>query len=266
MIKLDYFDLISDEPITIENVGSIKCPYLKDIKNISYFTYSSFVHCLMLTPQVYFDELEKKGVKVDDETFLFTTKYDLLTLDNALFLSVLRALNFFFVESVVVNEKKYIDESVLEFHTINEKNNIVGVINEDNYSSIVNVILQMLSVDIEKDDVEDLSKVKNKRGKKIYEKILKGRRAMKKAKENASNSTKRQSLPNIISSVAAFSNNTNYTQIWDLTIYQLYDLFNRLNLIDQYNITSTSVSVWGDEKKQFKTGSWNDNFHDKETN
>ena len=161
MIKLDYFDLINDEPITIENVGSIRCPSLKDIKKISYFTYSSFVHCLALTPQIYFEELEKKGVKIDDETFLFTTKYDLLIMDNVLFLSVLRAFNFFFVENVVVNEKKYIDESVLEFHTIDEKNNIVGVINEDNYSSIVNVILQMLSVDVEKDDVEDLSKVKN---------------------------------------------------------------------------------------------------------
>lgn len=85
---------------------------------------------------------------------------------------------------------------------------------------------------------------------------------MKKAKEQAGGG-KHQSMANIISSVAAFCPNMNYVQIWDLTVYELYDLFSRLNIIDQYNISSTSVSVWGDEKKQFKFGVWNDNIHEK---
>ena len=180
--------------------------------------------------------------------------------DTSLLQSVVDAFNFFFTDEV------YFDGDQLHFvvYTTNEngEENVVGYISRDNYSDIVNIILQRINIEIDDNEVDDLSKIKSKRGRKILEKIREGRKKMKKAKEKSSNG-KQQSLANIISSVAAYSKNTNYIQIWDLTIYQLYDLFSRLNIIDQYNIASRSVSVWGDEKKQFKYGVWNDNIHER---
>ncbi len=64
------------------------------------------------------------------------------------------------------------------------------------------------------------------------------------------------SLPNIISSVAVRSLSLNWINIWDITIYQLFNEFERLQIIDQYDIASTQVSVWGDKEKKFKFGAW----------
>lgn len=261
MIKLDYFDLISRNPIEIENVGSIRCPLLSDVDEIKYYTYCSYIQALKITPDDYFDNLETKyGIKVPVEQIMEITKFDLLVSDTDLLQVVVNALNFFLVEEV------YFDSDQMNFvvYTTNENDeeNIVGYISRENYSDVINIILQRINIEVDDNEVDDLSKVKSKRGRKIFEKIREGRKKMKKAKEQSSGG-KHQSMANVISSVVAFCPNMNYVQIWDLTVYELYDLFSRLNIIDQYNISSTSVSVWGDEKKQFKFGVWNDNIHEK---
>ena len=254
MIKLDYFDLISRKPIEIENVGSIRCPLLSDIDDIKYYTYCSYIQALKITPDDFFDNLEEKyGIKVPVDQIMEITKFDLILSDGSLLQEIVNAFNFFFVEEVYFDP----EQMVFVICTMNdcEEENIVGYISRDNY-------LQRINIEVDENEVDDLSKVKSKLGRKIFEKIREGRKKMKKAKEQAVGE-KHQSMANIISSVAAFCPNMNYVQIWDLTVYELYDLFSRLNIIDQYNISSTSVSVWGDEKKQFKFGVWNDNIHEK---
>lgn len=261
-MKLDYFDLISPSPFEIVNIGSIISPTLKDIQNISYYTYGLYVSSLEMSPEKYFENLEKDHkIVIDAEQILKTTKYDLLLNDISLRNTIEKALNFFLVEDVVY------DEDTGVFITIQKDTNglsgtISGFIGRQNYKAVVDIILQRLHIDIDEDEVEDLSKVTNMRGKKIYEKILNGRKRMRKAKQKKGNSC--YTLPNIISSVAAYSKNTNYIQIWDLTVYQLLDLFDRLKLVDQYEMIHTKVSVWGDENNQFKFGLWNKNLYEKD--
>ena len=259
MIKLDYFDLISNNPFFVESVGSIKCPRLSDVRKINYQEYCSYISALKITPDDYFENIEKQfGIKIPVEEILEITKFDLIMSDNSILQSVLNSFNFFFVEDVYFDMEK---ASFVVFVEEHDEQHIVGHITRENYVDVVNIILQRINIEIDDNEIDDLSKVKSKRGRKIFEKIREGREKMKKVKENSSEG-KTQSLANIISSVSAFSPNTNYVQIWDLTVYQLYDLFSRLNVIDRYGISSTSVSIWGDEKKQFKFGAWNDNFHD----
>lgn len=260
MYKLDYFDLISPEPIRVDKVGSIKCPQLSEIAKISYFTYGLYVSSLSLTPEKYFESMEKYGLKVDAETILKTTKFDLVQLDKDFAKTIESALNFFFVEKVFYDSENKIFVLINQDSEDSNSGTIVGIIGKENYNTIINFILQRLYISKDENEIDDLSKIKSKRGKKIYEKILKGRKQMRQAKEKSGDNE--LTLPNIISSVAAFSNNTNYSQIWDLTIYQLFDMFDRLQLIDQYSIQSTQVSVWGDKEKQFKIGLWNKNIYE----
>lgn len=166
--------------------------------------------------------------------------------------NIIEALNFFLVENVKFNIKD--ERFEVYIYSKDNKEKIVGYITKEIYNEVIDVILQRVGVNI-KDDSIDLSKVKNKRGLKIFKKIMEERKKFKKAKQ-ASEKSNEQSLPNIISSIAAYSPNTNYVNVWDLTVYEAQDLFNRLTVIDQYNINSTSTSVWGDEKKQFKIGAW----------
>ena len=63
-------------------------------------------------------------------------------------------------------------------------------------------------------------------------------------------------LGNIISVVANKHPSINILNIWELTIYQLWDTFNRLSNNNIYDISALSVAVWGDEKKQFNISDW----------
>lgn len=86
-------------------------------------------------------------------------------------------------------------------------------------------------------------------------------KAKKKAQENKKADIN-LSIPNIISSVSNMHPSINYLNIWDLTIFQLLDAFNRLQANVMYNIDCTRVSVWGDEKKTFDVSLWYKNNYD----
>ena len=60
----------------------------------------------------------------------------------------------------------------------------------------------------------------------------------------------------MISSISAHSKTLNILNIWDLTIFQLYDQFARMRNDDLYMMNSTSVSVWGDKENKFDDTIW----------
>ena len=63
-------------------------------------------------------------------------------------------------------------------------------------------------------------------------------------------------LDNLVSVVANRHSNLNILNIWGLTVNQLWDTFTRLMNDNIYGMTSRSVSVWGDEQKQFNANDW----------
>ena len=91
------------------------------------------------------------------------------------------------------------------------------------------------------------------------EKMLKAKKKEQETKKSDLNLT----IPNIISSLANKHPSLNYVNIWDLTIFQLLDAFNRTQANSMYDIDSTRVSVWGDEKKTFDVSLWYKNNYDK---
>lgn len=132
-----------------------------------------------------------------------------------------------------------------------------GIINSKNYFDVLDIILQRVHITPDKTEVTDITKIKNKRGLKIYKRMQQVKRKFKKT----SGGNPDLSLPNIISSVAVRSLSLNWINIWDITIYQLFNEFERLQIIDQYDIASTQVSVWGDKEKKFKFGAWSSNIY-----
>ncbi len=55
----------------------------------------------------------------------------------------------------------------------------------------------------------------------------------------------------IVSAVSTKSNSINKLNVWDLTLHQLYDEFDRLQIIDGYN-TSLAAMMQGAEIKDLK--------------
>ena len=95
-------------------------------------------------------------------------------------------------------------------------------------------------------------KIKSKKALEIMKKLQKGRNE----KTKQTKLDKNMELGNIISSVANRSKTLNILNIWELTIFQLYDCFSRLSNNNIYDIQSISVAVWGDKDNHFDATSW----------
>lgn len=255
-MKLEYFDLISPLPLDIVGVGRVKSPKLIEVADLSYYVYTQYVSCLRMKPDDYIDTFKK-----DEDLNLFT-KFDLILYDSEFRKIINKALNFFFIEDFEWYEEY---QSFLSTKQI-EKNDgqieliATGIINDNNYDEILEIILQRVHITVDKNDVDDVRNITGKNARRIYKMIHKGRKKLQKASSANSDLT----LPNIISSVATKSESLNWTNIWDITIYQLFDSFERLQIIDQYGIASTQVSVWGDKEKKFKFGAWSSNIYNTE--
>lgn len=259
MYKLDYSDCISPLPLTFRNIGSIRSPKLIDVFNITYFVYAQYIAHLRMTPEEYFESYYKDE-KIDFETVIEMTKFDLVLNDDRIRKIITDALNFFFIEDFEFYPEyeafistKQNDSGTLE---------ATGVIDKNNYADIIDIILQRVHITPDENDVDDISKIKNKRGLKIYMRMKQVKKEFKKHKPIDSKMT----FPNIISSIAAKSNTIGWHNIFDITIFQLFDLCERLQILTQYDIASTQVAAWGDKEKKFEINAWMTNIYDKNEN
>ena len=133
-----------------------------------------------------------------------------------------------------------------------------GVIAKENFSEVIGLLQQICCIYNEEESLDDM-KFKNNLARKLMEKMLKAKKKEQETKKSDLNLT----IPNIISSLANKHPSLNYVNIWDLTIFQLLDAFNRIISNSIYDIDSTRVSVWGDEKKTFDVSLWYKNNYDK---
>lgn len=235
-MKLSYFDLISPCPIHVSGVGDIFSPTLRRIAQIGAETYNFYLSLLLA-----------------DKKTLFS--------DDAMTDFLKNALAFFFKEEIFYysDERCFIvtnnaasvitDIEALSGGRKLSDTDIVGVITGDNFSQICDLILQLNNI---KRRDEDISKVKNKKALDILKKIQKGRAERQKNKK----ADKNMEIANIISAVANRHPSLNMINIWDLTIYQLWDAFARLSNNSIYDIQSMSVAAWGDKDNHFDAAAW----------
>lgn len=134
-----------------------------------------------------------------------------------------------------------------------------GLITPDNFEEIRVILQQICCLYDETKKTKNL-RFKNNVAKSFMEKYKKRKKNSRRIKKIDLNYV----LPNIISSVASIHPLLNFNNIWDLTIFQLYDIFYRIKSDKDYQIESTHVSVWGDEKNIFDSTLWHRNNYDKE--
>ena len=259
-MRLDYGTQISPVPITL-SVGVLRKPTLQEIAEISFdrFTYYEFL--IKMTPEIYYTELQKENggkeywKSLTEEQRDNITLYNLILEDEKLCNTYIEILNFFFVESVIFREGYFIllKSEVGDFVDIGAEN-IRGVISKELLPQIFELIQQICCI-YNIDDEIDESKYKNNLAKKLMKRMKKATK-QNTAKKSDINLT----IPNIISNKHP---SLNYTNIWKLTVFQLLDAFNRMQINSIYEIDSTRVSVWGDEKKTFDVSLWYKNEYDK---
>ena len=228
-------------------------------------------------------DVKKQYEELNTEEKLSISFYDLLMYDELLICSFIEAFDFFFEEEVdfVVNGNEITDAQFSfitynkidtpqkiklnngnEYSTIKTNRELVGVINRSNFKDVVDIILQRNSVQMEEEiTAEDLTKVKNKnKVMQLMEKMKKGQKQLDKTREKKREEKGVASdteLANIISCVAAKNHNgINMINIWDMTIYNLYEQFKLIRENNMHDAETLSVYVWGDESNKFDIDAW----------
>ena len=228
-------------------------------------------------------DVKKQYEELNTEEKLSVSFYDLLMYDELLICSFIEAFDFFFEEEVdfVVNGNEITDAQFSfitynkintpqkiklnngnEYSTIKTNRELVGVINRSNFKDVVDIILQRNSVQMEEEiTAEDLTKVKNKnKVMQLMEKMKKGQKQLDKTREKKREEKGMASdteLANIISCVAAKNHNgLNMINIWDMTIYNLYEQFKLIRENNIHDAETLSVFVWGDKSNKFDIDAW----------
>lgn len=258
-MTLSYGTQISPHPINLP-IGTLRKPLLKDIAEMTFEKFGFFGLLTRMTPHTYYEKIVLKGnpiwKEMTQEEKDDSTIYDMICVDKNLCKLYLDMFNYFFYEDVTFQEgifllfRKDVDSDKKA-----DADSIVGVISKDTFLPILDLIQQVCCIHDTKNEVP---KFKNSRAKKIYEKLRKAEQEQQATKNDIN-----LSIPNIISSVATKHFSLNYTNIWDLTLFQLIDTFSRLQINDVHGINSLRVSVWGDEKNVFDASLWYKNTFDK---
>lgn len=244
-MKFDYFELLSPDPIYVQNVGGIVSPKLKDISFIGLNAYRYYLSIILMNPISYFSMIGQSEYydSLSDQEKEKLSIFELLDTDEKYANLLTQALNFFIKEEVYYSSQN-------KCFLVREEKKIIGAITKETYSQICNLICQRNC--IKSNQEEDLSKIKSKKALEIIKKLQKGRSE----KAKTTKSDKNMELGNIISAVANRSPSLNILNIWELTVFQVWDCFSRLSNNNIYDIQSTSVAVWGDKDNHFDATAW----------
>ena len=263
-MRLDYGTQLSPYPIEL-SIGTLIKPTLREIAKISFDKFNYYEVLIKLSPEAFYKEIKGEDGKaywnsLSEEEQNNITLYSIVLGDEQLTESFLEVFNFFFEETVIFRDEYFIllKKGINDDSDITSEDDIRGVISENIFLQILNLIQQVCHIEDKEEDIEEV-KFKNDIARKIYEKIQKAAKKQEKKKSGDINFT----LPNIISSVSNNHPTINPINVWDLTIFQLLDSFNRIQASSMYKIDSTRVSVWGDEKKTFDASLWYKNEYDK---
>ena len=153
--------------------------------------------------------------------------FDLFLMDDGL----VEKLVEFFKVFLKKDDVKFFKDIMNIVVTDEDRNEIV--INRDNYDDLVNVLRLMYWVQEEK---KEEYKPANKKAEEFIKKLEEKNKAYAKVKTKVG-----KSLFDVISGVAWKAPNMNIFEIWDLTIYQLYDAYYRIDVIDEYDRFFTGV-------------------------
>lgn len=262
-MRLDYGTQISPDPITL-SIGTLRKPTLKEISQITFDRFSYYEFLIKLTPETLCtklkgDEGKKYWDSLPEEEKDKINIYDLIIEDKNLCNTYIDILNFFFIEPFIYQEGYFIvlKQDVESFDSL-DKSKIRGAISRENFMQVMDLIQQICCIRGEEENLDEM-KFKNNLARQLMEKILKEQKKEKKERKADIN----LSIPNIISALSNNHPSLNYTNIWELTIFQLLDSFNRIQTNSMFKINSTRVSVWGDEKKTFDPALWYKNEYDK---
>lgn len=229
--------------IPIDGVGVLRQPRLSDIMTLrggeqSYIEYLSLlsqtIDVMKRNDPTFSDAYEKMTDKQKEACSVFK----IMTCGGESIRSRTQdALQFFFVERLSWDRRAEC------FYLGGSKQRI----DETNYEDICDAIQTISRV--KKTHIEKNLKFGSEKARSIYEKCKAAKEKFEKSKKHGDE--KSLSYSNMAAAIAAKSYGYNMFNVWDLTVYQLWDQFSRINVNYQTDLYGQKWAAWGTEPFDF---------------
>lgn len=231
--------------------------------SINYDIYRIYLSTILMKPRTFYEMFigkEKDWWDSQSDDFKESQNItDLIPTTENSIRAYEEALDFFFIDKVKYSEEhnKYITYN----GAVDENGDLIitGFIPHEVFKEVCGIIAQFNGIESDEVTEDSKPKYKNKLAEKLMAKIKKGEEEKQKVRKE----DKRYALPNIISAVASRHSSLNYTNIYELTVTQLYDVFQRMRNNSVLDMGRTSVAVWGDSDNKFDYDGWFKIINDK---
>jgi len=232
MIDLDLsLKLLSGMPIKIDNLCTLFPTTLKKIAETGVTIYNQYLSILCLETE---DIKKLYDIKEDISPFDFITTYSYH--NNEYEKIVIEAFEFFIKEPVRFNRQGFFYLGELDSQKY---------IDQNNYELFRKVIRKQNCLDYLE---EEKALVADEKTREILEKMKKAEEMVRKIK-NGNQDGESLSLFDLVSILAGHGNNLNLSNIWDLTMFQFNDAFNRMKMLEEYTVNIQSLLHGADSKK-----------------
>ena len=247
-MNLNYEDLICGDPIPIPEVGHIRSPHLYELmpsRGIGFWTYNLYLNLLSWDKE---DLINFARSSMGKKYSVFSranglNAFDIVTLVDMPRQMMIEAMSFFMLEDLVwCDDKRYF--SVRDKETQEE----IGKISRENFDEVRDMMLQMNYVSSR--HVNKAPHFSNEKARALWENAQKH---LREAAKNPS-SDKRMNLGNIISKLSCVGVGYTLLNIYDLTVFQLYDQFFQYGYLRAMGISDMAYSNHGG--KNFDIQAW----------
>ena len=228
-MKIDALTMIGGMPIELDCGVKIYQPRLSAIRDIGYTQYNAYVNLLMVDTHTL---LETLGL-TDSGELSALHPIRLVLLLPGLSETLLEGLSFFLCQNV---------EQDGDGNLICQDG---AMMPPDSFHDLRNAIARICCIESAEEDAPPKGSAK---ALEIYRKIQEGRKRKQASKKKHPQDLE---INNLISAVSARSATYNLFNIWDLTIWQLYDQFARMSVNEQYDVWAQKWAAWGQDDYDF---------------
>lgn len=241
MDKISSFDLLNREPIKFYDILIYK-PKLSDIEIVGKDSFMRRTNLITISELDIRDFYEEIGENIKDIDPFYFKPYNYLIsqCQNKLFFLEIKIAFFTYIKREIK-----IEEGLF---TCSLDNGSTFVFTQEIFNEFQNIVKE---INFEKGDEEfpEIISDNEEMVKKFEEKRQLLIETKRKERKKAMSKEEGITLGEVISCLCAFGIGYNMLNIWDLTIYQLYDQFERCKLKDEYDKNLSAIMAGADSSK-----------------
>lgn len=244
MADYNKLELLSSEPLDFHGLKIYKLT-LKEISQLGLENYNRLTSRLtmsILDIAKFFEQQRIGGAVPSPLSFIITSAKS----DPANFLEIYIAFFTYLKKSIEI-----LDDQIVVKNGLGDKDFILDEKNFNEFQEAILIINKMYDVEEEREINSPNEELKQK----FIKARLKLREAKRRQREKDSQKGDGITLPDIISALCTYGIGYTIFNVWDLTIYQLYEQFERLQAKDEYEHNYSALLAGADNKK-IKLKNW----------